>query len=238
MELGADLGEPELRSYLGERAFRTYPALLSTEADALAWARSGGPEGAVVIADYQASPRGRGGLEWSVRQGRDLGFSLVLRPDLPAEREGWLYTVAVAGLADALGPAAEIEWPDEVHCGETRAGAVGVYVELGPEQTAWAVVNVLVEDASPPRAALLATVVEAIEARYRSATTPVLADYLRRCRTFGHAVRARMIPLGPDAVEIAGTALTTLPDGALRVEQEDGRRVAVRPQHLGAIERG
>ncbi len=237
MELGEGLGEEELRRYLPERELRTYPALLSTEADGLAWARSGGPEGAVVVADYQASPRGRGGLEWSVREGRDLAFSLVLRPELPVEREGWIYTIAVSGLADALGPAAEIEWPDEVLRDGGRAGAVGVHVELGPERTAWAVVNVHVLDAGSPRAALLATVVEAIEARYRSPTTPVLADYLRRCRTFGHQVCARMIPLGPDAVEIVGTALTTLPDGALRVEQKDGRRVAVRPQHVGTFKR-
>lgn len=237
MELGAGLGEEELRRYLPDRAFRTYPALLSTEADGLAWARSGAPEGAVVVADYQASPRGRGGLEWAVRETSDLGFSLVLRPELPPEREGWVYTVAVSGLADALGSRAEIEWPDEVHRDGTRVGAVGAHVELGPAQTAWAVVNVHVPDATQPRAALLATIVEAIEARHRSATTPVLAAYLRRCGTVGQRVRARLIPLGPDAVTITGVARTALPDGALSVEQDDGRRVAVRPQHVGTFER-
>ncbi|MDQ4130536.1 MAG: hypothetical protein M3133_06040, partial [Actinomycetota bacterium] len=74
------------------RPVRTYPAILSTSADAFAWARAGAPEGALVVADYQAAPRGRAGLPWEVRPGEGLGFSLVLRPELPPEREGWLYT--------------------------------------------------------------------------------------------------------------------------------------------------
>jgi BirA family transcriptional regulator, biotin operon repressor / biotin---[acetyl-CoA-carboxylase] ligase len=217
---------------------RVYPALLSTEADALAWARSGAPEGALVVADYQASPRGRSGLEWRVRPGRDLAFSLVLRPRLPAEREGWLYTVAVSGLADVLGDQATIEWPDEVWRKGVRAGAVAVHVELGPEGSEWAVVNVLVADALPPRVPLLARVVEAVEIRYQSQTAKVLADYLRRCETMGRVVRARLIPLGPGGPEVAGKAVTSLLDGALVLETEAGNRVAVRPQNLGLLERG
>src|SRR5919109_1184709 len=135
MDVAADLSADSLAAALPGRAVRTYPALLSTEADALAWARSGAPAGALVVADYQASPRGRAGLEWRVRPGGDLAFSLVLRPDLPAEREGWLYRVAASGLADVAGEEATIQWPDEVRRGETRGAGVGIHVELGPAGT-------------------------------------------------------------------------------------------------------
>jgi BirA family biotin operon repressor/biotin-[acetyl-CoA-carboxylase] ligase len=236
VELTGDLDAAALAEALPGRPVRSYTALLSTEADALAWARAGAPEGAVVVAAYQVSPRGRAGVEWDVVQDGALLFSLVLRPRLPVEREGWLYTVAVSGLADAIGAGAAIRWPDEVRREGQRAGAVGVHVELGPEGTEWAVVNVLVAEARPPRGPLLARVVEAVEARYRSPTAPVLADYLRRCETIGRTVRARLIPLGPGGPAVSGRAVTALADGALVLATERGSRVAVRPQHLGLLD--
>lgn len=229
MELSGDLAAERLEEVLPGRAVRSYPALLSTEADAQAWARAGAPSGAVVAAGYQASPRGRAGLEWHPEPGRSLAFSLVLRPELPAEREGWLYAVAVSALADACG--GSIEWPDAV----PGAGAVGVHAELGPAGVAWAVVSVLVEAAPPPRGPLLARVVEAVEARLAQPTTPLLADYLRRCATIGRDVEARLVPMGPGGVVVGGVARTVLTDGALVLEQEDGRRIAVRPQALGVL---
>ncbi len=229
MELG-----DALTLALGERPLRFYPALLSTEADALAWARAGAASGSVVAAGYQASPRGRAGLEWDVGDG--LAFSLVLRPlpRLPAQREGWLYTVAVSGLADALGEKATIEWPDVVRRDGARAGAVAVYAELGPIGVDWAVVNVLVTGERD--ADLVPRIVEAIEARLVASSASVLAAYLRRCETIGRAVVARLIPLGPGGPEARGTAVSSSIDGSLVLETDAGRRLAVPPQNLGVLE--
>lgn len=235
MELG-DLALRELERALPGRPVRSYAALLSTHADALAWARAGAPGGALVAADYQASPRGRGGLEWAVVPGQGLGFSLVLRPDLPAEREGWLYAVAVSALADVAGAEARIEWPDEVHLGGERAGAVGLHVELGEGGCEWAVASVLVPGARPPRAPLLAAVVAALEERYRSDPAQVLEDYLPRCSTVGRDVTARLVPLGPAGPRVTGTAVSVRDDGSLVLEPRDGRRIAVPPQSLGLLE--
>jgi BirA family biotin operon repressor/biotin-[acetyl-CoA-carboxylase] ligase len=234
MELIGDLGAEELASALPERPMRSYPALLSTDADARAWARAGAPAGAVVAAEYQASPRGRAGLEWQIAHGRGFAFSLVLRPKLPLAREAWLYVVAVSGLADAL--EARIRWPDEVVDGTRRIGAVGVHAEIGATTLEWAVASVLVADAQPPRAPLLAEVVRAIEARAASTTAPVLADYLRRCETIGKRVRARMIPMGPGGLVLEGRAETVRPDGSLVIETGDGRRLAIRAQNLGLLD--
>jgi BirA family biotin operon repressor/biotin-[acetyl-CoA-carboxylase] ligase len=234
MELSADLTVDALAEVMPGRPARTYPALLSTQAEALAWARTGAPTGAVVVAEYQASPRGRAGLEWSAPAGESLGFSLVLRPHLPAPREGWLYVAATCALAQVLG--GRIEWPDEVRDAGRRVGAVGIDVGLGAVATEWAVVNVLVVDARPPRTSLVARIVDRIEALCASPTTPVLAEYLRRCDTIGRHVRARMVPLGPGGVVVTGRAVRVLTDGALVLEQDDGRGIAVRPQNLGFLE--
>ena len=237
MGLDDDLVADALAVDLPGRPLRSYPALLSTEADALAWARAGAPGGAVVVAGYQASPRGRAGLPWQVRQGTGLAFSLILRPRLPADREGWVYTVATSGLADALGADAGIAWPDEVRRGGQRAGAVGAWVELDAEGgVSWAVVNLLVPDAVQPRGPMLARVVEAIERCQRAPAEVVLARYRARCTTLGTAVRARLIPLGPAGPRVEGRAVDTLADGALVIETAAGRRVAVRPQNLGLLD--
>ncbi len=236
MELGDDLTLEALSAVMPDRPIRAYPALVSTEADALAWARSGAPDGAVVAAGYQVSPRGRSGLQWEVRERADLAFSLILRPELPPHREGWVYSMAVSGLADAVGADARIEWPDELSLAGERAGAVGAYVELGPQRTEWAVVNVLRIGARPPRAALLAEIVAAIEAGARRPPAELLEDYRRRCLTLGRRVCARMIPLGPSGPQVVGRAVDLLDDGALSIETSSGRRVAVRPQNLGHLE--
>jgi BirA family transcriptional regulator, biotin operon repressor / biotin---[acetyl-CoA-carboxylase] ligase len=230
-----DLTPQAVDAALGSRETRVYPALLSTQADALAWARAGAPEGAVVVADYQVSPRGRAGLEWTVQPGRGLSFSMVLRPSLAVEREGWLYAVAVSAMAD-LHPGSTITWPDEVGSPADRQAAVGVHAELGPAGVLWAVVSVLIEQASPPRAGLLAAAVEAIEQRYHEEAGVLLDDYRDRCHTLGRKVRARLIPMGPGGPEVTGEAMDVKDDGALVLLTERGNRVAVRPQNLGLLE--
>jgi len=234
---GGDLSPAVLAFELPGRPVRSYPALLSTEATALAWARAGAPEGALVVADYQASPRGRAGRPWQVRPGEGLGFSLVLRPRLPVEREGWLYAVATCGLADVLGPDAAVAWPDEVRAGPDggRLAGVGVHVQLGPNGTEWAVVTVLVDEAPLPRTQQLATVVAAVENRYMS-QDGVLDDLRARCMTLGREVTARLVPLGPAGPQVSGQAVDVLADGALVLLTARGNRVAVRPQNLGVLE--
>jgi BirA family transcriptional regulator, biotin operon repressor / biotin---[acetyl-CoA-carboxylase] ligase len=237
--MSGDLDQASVVAALGERAVRAYPALLSTEPTAMAWARQGAPSGAVVVADYQASPRGRAGLVWHVQLGRGLGFTLLHRPaDLPAAREGWPYVPALLALHDVVGAEADVlEWPDTVCSpqGPVRA-RLGVYVELGPQRTEWVSMTVLVEEAEPPRAPLLARLLEAMSDRLEQPPERVLADYRPRCSTLGRSVRARMLPLGPDGPAVTGEAVDVLADGALVLLTERGNRVAVPPHNLGLLE--
>lgn len=236
--MSSDLDAAALAAALGDRAVRSYPAQLSTEATAMAWARAGAPSGAVVVADYQASPRGRGGLPWTVQPGRGLGFTLVLRPELSPEREGWPYAAALLALHDVVGTHdGGLVWPDEVRAADgTALARLGVYVELGPMRTEWVSANVLVEYATPPRAPLLARLVEALERRLASPPGQVLADYLLRCGTIGQQVRARLIPMGHGGPEVTGEAVDVLADGALVLLTARGSRVAIPPQNLGLLE--
>lgn len=234
--MSGDLETEALAAALGERPLRSYPAVLSTEAVALAWARQGAPDGAVVVADYQASPRGRGGWPWQVTAGSGLGFSVVLCRALAAEREGWIYTIATLALAELLDPEARIGWPDAVLRGETRLAAVGVQTEAAGDALAWAVLTVMIFAAQPPRAPLLAAALEALDACRRAPADDALAAHRERCATIGRRVRARLVPLGPAGIQVEGEAVGTLEDGALVLRTGEGRRVAVRPQALGLLD--
>jgi BirA family biotin operon repressor/biotin-[acetyl-CoA-carboxylase] ligase len=230
-----DLSAEALAAAIPGRPFRAYPALLSTDADAMAWARAGAPAGAVVAADYQASARGRGGLPWTCRPGRDLGFSLILRPALAPDDEGWLYVAAALAVLEVLGGDGMVEWPDRVlRDGRLRAEVAG-HAGLGAEGVAWVIVNLLLYDVSAPRALLLGRLAEGVEAVQRP-DAEALARFRERCPTLGRQVVAHLVPTWPDGVRIGGTAASVLEDGALVIERSDGRRIAVRPQHLARLE--
>lgn len=233
---GDDLSTEAIAEVLPDRPVRSYPAILSTQADALAWARADAPDGALVVADYQASPRGRAGFPWEVQPGEGIGFSLIVRPRLPGHREGWPYLAATCGLAEGHGAEARVRWPDEVRTSEGRLAAVGVDTDLGALGVRWVVITVLIEGALPPRTRRLAAAVTAIEERMAAPAEEVLDALRVRCATLGRQVRALLIPMGPSGPQVAGRAADLRDDGALVVERDDGRRVVVPPQNLGRLE--
>jgi BirA family biotin operon repressor/biotin-[acetyl-CoA-carboxylase] ligase len=233
-----DLSDAALAAALPGRPVRSYPALLSTEADARAWARAGAPAGAVVVADYQAAARGRGGLPWTSRPGRDLGFTLILRPAITPDEEGWLYVAAGLAVLDVVRGDAVIEWPDRIHRAGEDLAHVAAHAGLGAGGVAWAIVNVLMVDAGPPRGPLLARLVAGLEA-LQQPSAHELARFQERCATLGRPVVAHIVPTWPDGVQLAGTAVGVKEDGALVLEEPaSGRRIAVRPQHLARLEAG
>jgi BirA family biotin operon repressor/biotin-[acetyl-CoA-carboxylase] ligase len=90
--------------------------------------QSGAGEGWAVFAEMQTAGRGRGGNRWSAPPGRNLTFSVLLRPAWPVGQ--WPRMAHVAGLAVAR--AAEIwsadvpvrlKWPNDIYAdGRKLAG--------------------------------------------------------------------------------------------------------------------
>ena len=234
MESSRDLSAETLEQLVPGRPVQFYPTLLSTGVTAIAWANADAPDGALVVADYQISPRGRADRPWKLTPGRGLGFSLVIHPDLPPKREGWLYTVILTALSDVYGEEAAIAWPDEVRVGGEMQAAAGVRVRLGPGTIRWAVLDLLLPNAEPPRGALLVSVVEAIEQRLAGPEDELLEDYHRRCETIGRSLRMRM--LGGTGPKLEGTAVRTIDDGALLLETPEGNEAPIRPQDIREVE--
>lgn len=228
-----DLSPQALAPALGDRPLQTHALLLSTAVAAGEWARAGAPHGAVVVADNQVSPRGRSGRPWRTTPGRGLGFAVVLRPELAPEREGFLYTVLLAALAEVCGPGVAIEWPDELRREDGEpAAAAGLDVRLGPGSIRWAVANVLVHDTVPPRGGLLAAALAAVDARLRAPAAEVQEEHRRLCATLGRSVRVQLLG---GVMRIEGTAVQIADDGSLVLETGDERLVPVRPQDVRSI---
>ena len=101
----------------------------STNADLLAAARSGAPEGLVLVAEAQTAGRGRMGRRWVSPPCSALTFSVLLRPaGVPASRLGWVPLLAGAAVASALagttGVDARLKWPNDVLAGDAKLAGI------------------------------------------------------------------------------------------------------------------
>jgi BirA family biotin operon repressor/biotin-[acetyl-CoA-carboxylase] ligase len=101
------------------QAMRGFETVTSTNTEAADWAREGASEGSVVVAEYQSAGRGRHGRTWTAKKGQNLMFSVVLRPDLAAERLGLIPVAASVAVAEAIDAfvsphRAVLKWPNDV----------------------------------------------------------------------------------------------------------------------------
>lgn len=103
--------------------YRYVPTTASTNLIARDEGRAGAPHGTVVVTDYQHTGRGRLGRSWVSEPGKDLTFSVLLRPELPPERVARLTLAASVAVADAVesllkldGPSGRValKWPNDV----------------------------------------------------------------------------------------------------------------------------
>jgi len=101
----------------------------STNADLLAEARSGAPDGVVLVAEAQTAGRGRLGRRWVSPPRGTLTFSVLLRPaGVPAGLLGWLPLLAGVATASALsgtaGVDARLKWPNDVLAGGAKLAGI------------------------------------------------------------------------------------------------------------------
>lgn len=120
----------------------------STNADVIAAARQGAPEGTVLVAEHQRSGRGRAGREWTSPARAGLAVSLLVRPGAatgqwraaPAARWGWLPLLAGVALAETVarctGVTGGLKWPNDLlvegrKCAGILAEVAGDAVVIG-----------------------------------------------------------------------------------------------------------
>lgn len=123
--LYGDLDRPPLRATALRRALEpdgwrleVLESTPSTNAVVADRARQGEAHGLVVVAEEQTQGRGRLDRSWVSPPRAGLTFSVLVRPDLPADRWGWIPLLAGLAVARAVREQAELDavlkWPNDV----------------------------------------------------------------------------------------------------------------------------
>src|SRR3954462_14070085 len=90
----------------------------STNAQLVAAAATDAPEGTALVAEHQASGRSRLDRIWISPPRAGLTVSVLLRPDVPAARRGWLPLLTGVALAesvrDVTGVLPSLKWPNDL----------------------------------------------------------------------------------------------------------------------------
>ena len=229
MSASAPFGRPRLHLRLTD----------STNTRARELAAAGAPHGTLVTAAEQTAGRGRQGRTWRAPPGRSLLCSVVIRDPPPL-----VSLVAGVATAEAVGPEAQLKWPNDVYVG--RRKVAGILLEGRPQER-WGIIGVGVNVAVAPesfpaeladRAGTLGLGPEAIE--------PVLARLLGALERWLaapveavlEAVRARDALLGQTVTWAGGTARGAGIDdhGRLLVDTPDGRQALNAGEvHLGGL---
>lgn len=116
----------------------------STNADAVAAARAGEPEGLVIVAERQTAGRGRHGRAWQSPPRAGIAVSILLRPGeeepnrgwppAPPITYGWLPLLSGVALAETVtevaGVEAGLKWPNDLLVGGGKCA--GILAEAVP----------------------------------------------------------------------------------------------------------
>jgi BirA family biotin operon repressor/biotin-[acetyl-CoA-carboxylase] ligase len=205
----------------------------------------GAPEGTVLVAEHQVAGRGRLDRVWTSPPRAGLTVSVLLRPDVPAARRGWLPLLTGVALAEAVGEVsgvrASLKWPNDLLAGdgrklagilaETSGRAVVVGVGLNVSTAADELPDTgtslsRIRGATVDRGPVLLGFLRAVERRYLRWTAalgdPVSSglaeDYLRWSSTVGSEVSVAL----PDGSTLEGVAQAVDWDGRLVVATTGG----------------
>jgi BirA family biotin operon repressor/biotin-[acetyl-CoA-carboxylase] ligase len=227
------------------RTVEVVDAVGSTNAELVARAAAGEPEGLVLVAEHQQAGRGRLDRSWTSPPRAGLTVSVLLRPDVPAARRAWLSLLTGVALAEAVselsGVRAALKWPNDLLApdGAKLAGilaestgaavvvGVGLNVSTRRDELPDAGTSLALQAGAPvDRAAVLLGLLGALERRYLRWTTvlgdPVssglAADYLAWCSTVGTTVTVTL----PDGSTLDGVAEGVDWDGRLVVRTGAG----------------
>jgi BirA family transcriptional regulator, biotin operon repressor / biotin---[acetyl-CoA-carboxylase] ligase len=224
------------------------PAIGSTSTRVMELAREGAPAGLMVITDEQTSGRGRIGRSWKSLPGKQLEFSVLLKPAFPPHFLVMASAVAVAyAIEEVAAIPAGIKWPNDVLVGNGYK-VCGILTETTSDFVVLGIgVNVNGSLADDPVLAPVATTLAAASGRPLSREALAITLLRRLDREYTElsksgadatiatwtAWRSRLLGLGSRiTVTQAGVARTGIAEdvdagGALLLRLDDGGQETV-----------
>ncbi|MCR4424753.1 MAG: biotin--[acetyl-CoA-carboxylase] ligase [Firmicutes bacterium] len=234
---------------------RYFDEVDSTNTVARDMARSGAPDGAVIVARRQTAGRGRLGRVWFSHSDFGLWFSAILKPDFPAQQAGLLgiaASVAVArALLDTAGVVTAVKWPNDVLIAGKKVAGILPEAAIEGGRFLWAIVGMGV-NLFPPDGGFPDELEEVATYVSAHATKPVernavlscvlqnLAELCRSIRADGGTTvtreaasmscvlgRSVRVTQPGGAVPVQGRAISINRRGELRVKMANGTFVDV-----------
>jgi BirA family biotin operon repressor/biotin-[acetyl-CoA-carboxylase] ligase len=224
------------------------PTISSTSTRVMELAREDAPAGLMVITDEQTAGRGRIGRSWISLPGKQLEFSLLLKPDFPPHFLVMASAVAVAyAIEEIAAIPAGIKWPNDVLV-EDRYKVSGILTETTSDFVVLGIgVNVNGSLADDPVLAPVATTLAAVAGHPLSREALAITLLRRLDREYAElssngadaasatwtAWRSRLLGLGhritvtQGGVTRSGIAEDVDAGGSLLLRLPDGRRETV-----------
>lgn len=219
----------------------------STNEEAARLAADGAPSLELVVAEAQTAGRGRRGRAWASPPGVNVYLSLLVRPELPAQRAPELSLVAAVATCEAIraaGVRARLKWPNDVLANgkklagilcevaaderDVRHAILGVGVNVNarldelPEELRAVATSMLVESGAPIArpdfaADLVASLTTWLARHDEEGFGPVAARWRELSSTLGAQVVVR-----EGGRVLRGRAADLDDDGALLVATDEG----------------
>jgi BirA family biotin operon repressor/biotin-[acetyl-CoA-carboxylase] ligase len=237
---------------LGESLFATHIVYLetvdSTNRLAKELASAGAAEGAIVIAEKQTAGRGRKGRSW-LSQGRaNLTFSILLRPGVVVDKVFSLTMILALATVEAVqkraGLSCMIKWPNDLYAGGKKVAGILTEFAARDRRVEWVVLGLGLnvnwypaEGKSQSRLAtsiraetgervsrneLLVEILKQFEAYYNDVLSGKTERVYERWNDFS-LVLGKQVVIESDRTKIAGKALRIDEDGALMIEDGEGK---------------
>lgn len=221
-----------------------YETLGSTNAEALALARTGERGPLWISARSQSAGRGRRGSHWVSPPGNLYATLLLTEPSAPGAAPQLSFVAAlalhdaVAAAAPPLGPALKVKWPNDLLVGPAKlagiliegesdpvfAVAIGIGVNCAahPSEVAYPATDLAANGALVAPDALLAQLAAAMQRRLAQwdrglGFAAIRADWLKRAAGLGEILRVRL-----SARELSGRFQGLDEAGRLLLEQDNG----------------
>ncbi len=240
-------------AFMGKAGIVHHPLIDSTNTQARALARTGAPEGTLVVAETQSAGRGRKGRSWMASTGEGLLVSLILRPAMEPSRAALITLMTAVSVAEALieetGIDARIKWPNDILVG--RKKMAGILTEMSMELDAvdYVIVglglnvntplasfhsdirdiatSVMAESSAPfSRVALLQAILLKFETHYETLTQKGPESILVRWKALSDIV-GRRVRVSMMREEIEGRVIDIDADGVLLIDNAPGEPLRI-----------
>lgn len=221
----------------------------STNIQIRGMAERGAREGTVLIADRQSAGRGRLGRRWESPSGVNLYCSILLKPQMPVQQAPQLTFLSAVAVAETLNQVchldARVKWPNDILVGGAKISGLLNEMNAETEQIHYVILGVginlnMTADQFPPelnypatsafletgrevdRVLFLKILLERLDRYYREFIEhgfgPIRSRWEALCGVMNQRVSVTL-----QSGVLTGTVVGLDPDGALRVQSDDGR---------------